>query len=451
MRRFGRIVFGMLLLFGSTPAWGVNLDFSGEARTRGFYTDNLTDQSDAVQDSEAYTNQRFRLKAKAVDRGVTAVATLDLLSKNGSGHARWGDAQYNATQDPDIGNAGVGVLEAYVKGDLAAGLAFSIGREGLKLGKSLILDDPVDGARFFFNLNLGAAAVTVGDAKVADNTNGGGNQVSDTPGAASSGAGDDTDFYFANAAFGVSAFRGELFAGYLNDRGQNTVAALAAQGNLSGTVTFTDRVGLTVAGITLDGKMGPLAVTGEIDALQGKAENLGGGGRDLSGKNLLLGASLDMKPAMVGLTLLYGSGQETGAGADINVNGLSGNYPLGIILTNVGAKSYNKDGTCPSVNGQSFGGIPNCIGGNGIQAAKLAANLRARDRLTIDAGAIYAKAAEGTATGNTIGVELDGTARYEVSEHLSILGGVGYLMPDDFYGASPDNVTVFVSEVKYIF
>src|SRR5207247_3090611 len=96
----------------------------------------------------------------------------------------------------------------------------------------------------------------------------------------------------------------------------------------------------------------------------------------LQGHNILAGADVDVGAANVGLTLVYSSGKDAGdatSGKRANFNGINGDFPLGIITTNVGARSAAPvDGTCPSFTGGSLGGRPGCFAGSGLATAKFA-------------------------------------------------------------------------------
>src|SRR3989338_11653072 len=100
----------------------------------------------------------------------------------------------------------------------------------------------------------------------------------------------------------------------------------------------------------------------------------GGTDKDIGGMNLVLGAKLDAGAIPLGVDVIYTTGLDpANATTEHNINGLSGNYPVGIILTNTGARSLTyKDGTCLSVGGAAAytGGALNCLDGDGLTAVK---------------------------------------------------------------------------------
>ena len=55
-----------------------------------------------------------------------------------------------------------------------------------------------------------------------------------------------------------------------------------------------------------------------------------------------------------------------------------------------------------------------------------------------------------------IGLELDGTAKYQLDENFHVMGGIGYLIAGDFWQAtcgcsSPDDQIVGVLEFNFVF
>jgi len=157
------------------------------------------------------------------------------------------------------------------------------------------------------------------------------------------------------------------------------------------------------------------------------------------------------------LTAIYTTGQDedelTKPDGDINVNGINGNYPVGIIITNIGAISAApKDGQCLSIDGAGLGGAPGCIEGHGLTALKLSGSVMPMDKVTLDAAAIWAQASEDNAAGeNAIGIELDGVATYNITDNAHLKAAVGYLIADDFFGDDPDDKLVAVLEASFTF
>ncbi len=107
-----------------------------------------------------------------------------------------------------------------------------------------------------------------------------------------------------------------------------------------------------------------------------------------------------------------------------------------------------------STVGSSLGNaVPNCIGGSGLTAVKLSGSAKTMDKLTLDGAVIWAQSTEENPTTeeSAIGIEVDATAKWNFTESLHLLGGIGYLIADDFFGKDPDNMTVLVAEVGFTF
>lgn len=202
---------------------------------------------------------------------------------------------------------------------------------------------------------------------------------------------------------------------------------------------------------------GSIHTSAEIDFLTGTVTNTVAGDNDVSGLNIVLGGNTELSFAKVGVLLVYTSGQDPNenpaAGGDVNANGINGNYPVAIIITNIGAISAApKDGQCLSIDGTGLGGAPGCIGGSGLTALKVSGSKEVMDKTTLDVAAIWAQASEDNASGeNAIGIELDVVAKYSVTDSFHFLGGVGYLMTGDFYGTDSDNKVVLVTEAQFTF
>jgi hypothetical protein len=427
------------LLGATSLSWAVDFKWGGDYRLRGFYIDNLTDQNEDALDSAAYYSSRFLLTLAATEDNVSGVVTLVAGRSFGNGHANrlLGASSYGVDAGSDVA-----VLEAYIKADFK-NLGIKGGRAMYKLGNGIILDDAVDG--LWANFGLGGTALTVATLKLNERTEAGTVGIGNTgvPGTAG-----DADLYVVNAGFGKMemgpAQNLNLFAAYLLDRS----AALLPVA----TTPATDDATLLILGASADFDLGALRLKGEFDYLTGD-QKIGAAETDLEGMNLVLGAKLNAGVVPIGVDLIYTTGQDAGSASEVNVNGLNGNYPVGIILTNSGARSLDtKDGTCLSINGGSLGGSANCYGGQGLTAVKVSTGV-VHGPHTVDVAAIYAKATEdaGPGTDTDIGIELDAMLTWALTKRLSASGGIGYLISGDFYGPNADEQTVLVTQLAYTF
>jgi hypothetical protein len=453
------LVLGAVLaaLVGTTStSWALDVKWGGDYRLRGFYNDNLTDGDKDTQDSAAYYSSRFMMTTSASEDGVSGVVTLLAGSTNATGNRLLGDTPAFGPVGPATAGTftttSVDLLEAYIKADFKT-WNLTAGRAGLKFGNGVIFDDWVDGV--WADLGLGGATLTVGTAKLVENTD---NTVIGIGNAAApTGTSHDADLYFVNAGLGKMGMASgtNLFLTYLKDRDD----ALLGGGVGAETTVWT-------LGAATDLDMNGLKLKAELDYLNGTNE-VPAGDVDIQGYNIVLGAKLDAGGIPLGVDLVYTSGQEKTANADINMNGLSGNYPLGIIITNSGARSLGvTDGTCLGVGGSSTygGGSGSCIGSDGLTAIKVSSGMT-HDSHVVDVAAIWARSSEdpdGSGAGpafdggEDIGIELDATLTWALTKRLSWLVGAGYLLAGDYVksvntSGATDNLTVLVTQLGYTF
>lgn len=444
------LVLGAVLaaLVGVTStSWALDVNWGGDYRLRGFYIDNLTDQNEDNLDSAAYYSSRFLLTAAATEDNVSGVVTLAVgrsFSTNSHANRLLGDTPYGPDRGTDVG-----IFEAYLKADFET-WALKGGRAVYKLGNGIILDDAVDG--LWADVGLGPVALTLATLKIVERTDNSVVGIGNVPSTPNIGTGGDADLYVINAGFGNMemgpAHNMNLFLAYLNDRSAALLPGL--------TTPATDDANLLILGASADADLGGISVKGEVDYLTGE-QNVGGAKTDLEGLNIVLGGKMTAGAVPIGLDLIYTSGQDAGSTSEVNVNGLNGNYPVGIIITNSGARSLDtKDGTCLSINGSSLGGSGGCYGGQGLTAIKLSSGYTHGPHV-VDVAAIWAQATEdaGAGTDSDIGIELDATLTWALTKRLSLLGGIGYLMSGDFYktvaNPDPDAQTVLVTQLRHTF
>jgi hypothetical protein len=327
---------------------------------------------------------------------------------------------------------------------------------------------------------IGPVKVTLADLKIFDSTraagSGGvfiGNGTTGLPGG-------DTDLYVVNLNFKpVKETSLNAFVGLYRDRGPSFInqpnPVLAAYGS-------TANAEATIAGLTGETKAGPIHALFEADLISGAVKDPASRGALLQGHNFLASADTDIGPANLGLTLVYSSGQDAGdlsSGKRSNINGINGDFPLGIITTNVGARSPAPvDGTCPSFSGGGLGGRPGCFAGSGLITVKVAASVTPptlpKLNLEVDVLQNWAsrqrpiQSAAGSAVfikgGDQIGTEVDLFLRYAVTKELSLTAGWGILFAGNFFeapsaatvgiGGNPStqnasNLTVGVLEMRY--
>src|SRR3990172_2134959 len=446
------VMFGVLvgaLLGAVVPSWAVDLKWGGDYRLRGFYIDNLTDADENFQDSAAYYSSRFLLTLAATEDNVSGGVTLAAGTNGVRGNRLLGATSFG----PD--GSAIGLVEAYLKADFKT-WGLKGGRAIYKLGNGIILDDAVDG--LWANFSLGGTALTVATLKLNERTDMDTVGIGNVGPAANIGTAGDADLYVVNAGFGKMAMGPahnlNLFAAYLIDRSAVLVGA----------ASLTNDVTLLILGASADADMGGLRLKGEFDFMNGTHKIPGGTDMDITGMNLVLGAKLDAGPVPLGVDVIYTTGLDPAkAATEHNINGLSGNYPVGIILANTGARSATyKDGTCLSVGvsqafGAAAGGSNSCLNGKGLTALKVSTGV-VHGPHTVDLAAIYAQSTEDNSVAlgkSDIGIEIDAMLTWALTKRLSAMGGIGYLISGDYWkavAASPtDNQTVLVTQLAYTF
>jgi hypothetical protein len=332
---------------------------------------------------------------------------------------------------------------------------FAAGRQVFKLGNGLLVADAVDA--FVLDIPIGPAKLTFGDLKIFDSTkaatSGGVFIGSGTTG----GLGGDTDLYVANLGFKPSeSSKVDFYIGWYKDRGPSFIfqpnPALPAYGD-------TANAEAAILGVAGEGKAGILHGIFEGDLIRGDVQDTKSRGALLQGHNVYLGGDATLGFLNIGLSLVHASGQDAGdlqSGKRSNINGINGDFPLGIIVTNVGARSPAPvDGTCPSFSGAGLGGRPGCFAGSGLNTVKLAviASPPAMPKLGLEFDALYNKSARDRPIqvaagspafikgGDLIGTELDFFLRYAITKELSFTAGWGMLFPGNWFEA-PTAATV---------
>jgi hypothetical protein len=488
------VLAALLVGLSAAPLYAAELKVDGDFRIRGFYNNNLTDANSSIKDNNAYNSERFILNFVAKSApgpiNVEGVLTTDLTSSNGTGNSRFGNVAFGPNSQSattcgggtptDCTQNTFTILQAYIKLNTPYA-SFAAGRQVFKLGHGLLVADAVDA--FVLEVPIGAAKLTFGDLKIFDSTraatSGGvfiGNGTAGLPGG-------DTDLYVAN--LGVKPTpdsKADIFVGYYKDRGPSFISqpnpALPA---------YTDAANAeaTIFGASAEGKSGIFHGIFEADLIRGVVKNPVSQGALLQGHNIYLGGDMTLASFVnLGLSLVHASGQDAGdlsSGKRSNINGINGDFPLGIIVTNVGARSPAPvDGTCPSFSGGGLGGRPGCFAGSGLNTVKFAAIITppATPKLGFEVDVLYNKSARDrpiqtaagspvfTKGGDYIGTELDLFLRYAVTKELSFTAGWGMLFPGNWFeapsaatvgiGGNPttqnaSNLVVGVLEMRYQF
>jgi len=488
------MVVSILACLPAAPSWAVELNINGDFRIRGFYNNNLTDANNGTKDDNAYNTERFilNMEAKSGQGPITVqgVLTTDFTSINGTGNSRFGQFPFGPASTNDTlcpgnktTNAGTAtcsqntftLLQAYLKINTPYG-NFAAGRQVFKLGLGLIVADAVDA--FMLEIPIGAAKVTLGDLKIFDSTKASSGVF--VGNGTTGGTGGDTDLYLINVNLKpAKETKVDIFASLYRDRGPSFITHVNAAFTPYGD---TANAWAGIYGIAAETKQAPFHGIFEADLIRGWVSDPASQGALLQGHNILAGADVDVGAANFGLTLVYSSGQDAGdvtSGKRANINGINGDFPLGIITTNVGARSAAPvDGTCPSFTGTGLGGRPGCFGGSGLATAKFAASYTppTLPKVNLEFDVLYDRASRQrpiqTAVagvfikgGDYIGTELDVFLRYAITKEMSFTAGLGYMFAGNYFEApaaltgvagnppttKADPLTIGVLELRYQF
>jgi|GEM_PF-1305648 len=483
----GFALAGIFLSVYQAPLYAVDIHFDGDFRVRGFYDNNLTDAHNGdknlnpvpaplttlglsncansagkCNDEEAFNDLRFRLRTTITAGMTSGVVTLDLANgfpgtdvatfQSAGNSALSGAAPFLVgTGDTRFGigfgnsyNV-VGVREAYLKIDPHEMFGLTLGRQLVKLGHGLILDDTVGAIEA--HSKLGPFNLMLADAVICDSNALGINKgTCFAPGLAGptqvpGGTGGDTDLYIGQATFShMDHHQLGLFVTYLNDRRADTLPFFGL-GDQSGD--------LWTLGATADGKMGPMNLNLEFDYLTGTGEKAVGQDDDVRGYNLFANLGIDVGPANVSLTGLYTSGVNANDVAHRhNANSISGNFALGNILLNNTERSDRDGGSVggPMTPGTSVSG-GNQVGGSGFDglgmtAVKLGASVNPMPKLGTDVAVIWAQTSMTApvtpvvpSPSRSLGVELDANAHYKLDQNATVFAGIGYLFVGDAWKA----------------
>jgi hypothetical protein len=458
MRKLLVAAVGLVTVLAALPVYAVDVNFSGEFRVRAFWNDNLFDGDSSLNDSSRFDDLRFRLKT-SIKAGVsTGVVVLDFgncLTGADSSTFQNGTVPGGfaiPTGDCRFGTAGtggsynvVGVREAYLKIDLSR-VGLLLGRQTLKLGHGIILDDTADAITVV--LPMGSTTISASMVQLAD-------PQSLTSFPTTTGINQDSTIWLVNVGMDHGNHLINLYDAFLYDQGTGTTVAQTFYPTIPVPVVAVaagqNKIWVNYTGLSLDAKNGPMALAFEGTYDFGRIEapgTLTGSDTRLGGYNLMGDATVDTGGAKVGGTIVYASGQENFASGDLNVTDISGNFQLGNIILNH-EQTSDRDGA-------SLGGG---MGGAGIFAVKLHADMMPSEKLTVGGAVIYAQTTEegcslylntvsggavcpGPINNRLIGYELDANAKYKVDDNLIFAAGVGYLITGsgaaNFYGSLPN-------------
>lgn len=387
------------------PAFAAKIDVGGEVRARAYYIQS----EDFTEDGDAnWLDARARLTANISQGMTTGVFQIDLLGNN----TMDGAVSNNGTLvfGNDFGNSYdlVGVRQAYLAVNFP-NFTLIGGRHEVKLGNGLALNNTSDLAAVTapigpVNLLVGYLVLNEDDAPA-----GGAHDGSIPPGT-------DADA----TAFAVNA-------GLKNLAGSGWDANLFIVSAQNSAVAGDNN--LMAIGLTGNGKVGPANVAAEVDIFSGDASSTA----SYEGTNLLVSASLPVNNIGLNAAILYATGQESGAGADTNINSVAGHGDFRASNILVRDDFNNYEGV------SDLGGGPGA--GLGLQAIKVAVTLPPHKMLhathTPEIGLVYAKTSEDDAQGDSdLGIEIYANTNCVFDPNLSGNIGLAFVSAGDALSAT---------------
>jgi len=442
MRKLIVAAVGLLTVLTALPLYAAEINFSGEFRVRGFWTDNLADGNaggGVNEDAARFNDARFRLKT-AIKAGVTTgVVVLDfgncIPGADASTFNAFNTLAFGTfTGDCRFGTGGlgqsfnvVGVREAHIQIDLKSVKAI-LGRQTLKLGHGIVFDDTGDAITLVFGQN--GTIFTGSMVQIADNTD-----ASVLP---TTSVHKDTTLWVLNVGMDHKDHVVNLYNALLYD--QNTSGSTAVTfiyptslvapgfGTAPMGILGLGGLWLNILGVSVDADSGPMKLALEGSYSIGRGLALPGfADARLHGWNLMADATMDAGGAKIGGTFVAAAGHDPSGVNEASVSDISGNFQLGNILLNNEQMSDREGG--------SLGGG---FTGPGITAVKAHVSTMPSDKLTVGGALIYALSERVCqACGRVVGLEVDANAAYEVDDNLTLSAGAGYLIPgdgtEDFY------------------
>lgn len=209
------------------------------------------------------------------------------------------------------------------------GLNAKLGRQKMKLGNLLVLDQDSDGLLLTKNVGeSGKDKLGFGWAKMSE----GADSLTDEDVSADGGLdGEDATLFLVSYTKKVGDWTINPFLAYYIDEGDDDGATYIPQGLDYFRARFTPQISEAQAlGLSIAGTAGGWSIKGELDYLQGEDDiaNIDSGPRqlvdvnngDLEGYNLYLNATRKMGPGKLGVVLGLGSGDDDVMSGKGNIN-----------------------------------------------------------------------------------------------------------------------------------
>jgi hypothetical protein len=421
MKRLGIILLSLSLIAAfSTAALAVDLKFSGEFYVAGMYLDRTTLKKDTATDgpSTAFYFQRLRLKTDfIVSPGLTLVTRLDAMERAwGATRSTPGTTQVLDSAGTAAENENIVFDWAYIDYKSPIGV-FNVGYMNYGATGTIFGNNIATQPRIKYSYMAGQLTINAALSKIKDKSYTAKN-------ATASAADADNDVYHLECVYRWKGGRAGLNVNYYRTAENRPASDYKT--------TYFLITPYTMA------KIGPVALQAELNYATGKTREYDSGAGDIKMENWSgwIDATATFGPIYFGGTFAYVSGDDTTT-ADKqeggNINGGRDWNPC-LILFNYYDRTYWVGALAGNGTSTNRGPMSNAFFYQGRVGVK------PTDKLDIMASLSYSNADKKPAgyVSDTYGYEVDVTGTYKITNNLSYMLGVGYLITGDYFkGNSP--------------
>jgi hypothetical protein len=416
MKRFLVVLLMAGLVFAlRTPVFAVDLKFSGEFYAAGIYLDKTSLKKDTATDgpSTAFYFQRLRVRTDfVVSPGLTLVTRFDAMERAwGANRSTPGTTLAVDSAGTTAENENIAWDWAYIEYVSPIG-TFSVGYMNDGATGTIFGNNYSPQGRIKYSLPLGAFTLNADIQKIKEQS-----LTAKSPAVTAADA--DNDRYGIEGVYkwkdGLAGFKVNYYR-YAENR--------PASGYI---LTYTLPALYTIA------KIGPVALQAELNYAFGKVRQYDSSGADIKMENWTgwIDATATFGPIYFGGTFAYVSGDDpttTDKQEGGTINGGRDWNPC-LILFNYYDRTYWIGALAGNGTSTNSGPMTNAFFYQGRVGVK------PTDKLDIMASLSYSNA-DKKPTGfgsDAYGYEVDVTGTYKITNNLSYMLGVGYLVTGDYF------------------
>jgi len=420
MKRFWLVLLSLgLVMAFSASVFAVDVKFSGEYFVGGMYLDKTTVMKDTATDgpSTALYYQRMRLKTEfVVAPGLSLVTRADIMER------AWGAARSTPGTAADTNSAGTAAENENIAFDYlyvtyASPIGvFGVGYQPNGTWATVFANSETPLPKITYALPIGDFTLLLQMGKGADQSR--------TAKYASPYSDADYDVYY-------------LMGMYKFKQGVAGLGLFGLRNKTTKPLGYEAQVFLIEP--YFQAQFGPVKVQAEVDYATGKQRKYESGGSDINYDSWAgwIDATATFGPIYFGGTFAYVGGDDP-ATTDKNEGYWTGGMDFNPCLLLWNYDRYYWAGTMPGYGAATNSGpMTNAFFYQGRVGVKPS------DKLDIMASLSYANAdKKPTGYSDAYGWEIDVTGTYKITNNLSYMLGVGYLMTGDYYKAGTAGVSV---------